>query len=65
VIGALDGPPHLIPDARALIDAPDPAALEPHLLDAGLEPGSYEYQVHRVALERAAATLRTHGRNPL
>ncbi|GAB7522095.1 FAD binding domain-containing protein [Paraburkholderia sp. 2C] len=65
VIGALDGPPHLIADARGLIDARDPAALEPHLLDAGLEPDSYEYQVHRVALERAAATLRTHGRNPL
>ncbi|APR38975.1 FAD binding domain-containing protein [Paraburkholderia sp. SOS3] len=64
VIGALDGPPHLIADARALIDAPQPATLEPHLLDAGLEPGSYEYQVHRVALERAAATLRTDGRNP-
>ncbi|CAB3764750.1 FAD binding domain-containing protein [Paraburkholderia humisilvae] len=63
VIGALDGPPHLIENARELIDAPSPAAFDPHLLDAGLEPGSYEYQVHRVALERAAATLRTHGRN--
>jgi carbon-monoxide dehydrogenase medium subunit len=65
VIGALNGPPHLISNARALIDDPSPAALEPHLLDAGLEPGSYEYQVHRVALERAAVTLRTHGRNSL
>jgi carbon-monoxide dehydrogenase medium subunit len=64
VIGALDGPPHLIANARGLIDDATPAALDPHLLDAGLEPGSYEYQVHRVALERAAATLRTHGRNP-
>jgi aerobic carbon-monoxide dehydrogenase medium subunit len=64
VIGALDAPPHLIANARALLDDPSPGALEPHLLDAGLEPGSYEYQVHRVALERAAATLRTHRRNP-
>jgi aerobic carbon-monoxide dehydrogenase medium subunit len=64
VIGALDGPPHVIANARALVDDATAAALEPHLLDAGLEPGSYEYQVHRVALERAAATLRTHGRNP-
>ncbi|CAB3746514.1 FAD binding domain-containing protein [Paraburkholderia solisilvae] len=63
VIGALDGPPHLIADARALLDDPTSAALEPPLRDAGLEPGSYEYQVHHVALERAAATLRTDGRN--
>jgi carbon-monoxide dehydrogenase medium subunit len=64
VIGAIDGPPYLIANARALVDDPASALLEPHLMDAGLEPGSYEYQVHRVALERAAATLREHGRNP-
>ncbi|MFC0401599.1 FAD binding domain-containing protein [Paraburkholderia rhizosphaerae] len=65
VIGALDGAPHRIENAHALLDDPSPAAPDPHLLDAGLEPGSYEYQVHRVALERAIATLRTYGRNPL
>jgi carbon-monoxide dehydrogenase medium subunit len=64
LIGALDGAPHLIADARALVADASAAALEPHLLDAGLEAGSYEYQVHRVALERALAALRTHGRNP-
>jgi carbon-monoxide dehydrogenase medium subunit len=35
-----------------------------HLEAAGLAPGSYEYQVHRVALMRAAAIVREHGRNP-
>jgi aerobic carbon-monoxide dehydrogenase medium subunit len=58
VIGAIDGPPHLIANARELIDNPDAALLDPHLDAAGLEPGSYEYQVHRVALERAAAIVR-------
>src|ERR1700754_2725267 len=51
-------------EAIALVIDASAAALEPHLLDAGLEAGSYEYQVHRVALERAIAALRTHGRNP-
>jgi carbon-monoxide dehydrogenase medium subunit len=58
VIGAIDGPPHLISNARELLDNPDPALLDPHLDAAGLEAGSYEYQVHRVTLERAAAMVR-------
>jgi aerobic carbon-monoxide dehydrogenase medium subunit len=61
VIGALDGPPYVIANARALIDTSMPDA---HLEAAGLAPGSYEYQVHRVALMRAAAIVREHGRNP-
>jgi carbon-monoxide dehydrogenase medium subunit len=58
VIGAIDGPPHLIENARALLDNSNAALLDPHLDAAGLETGSYEYQVHRVALERAAAIVR-------
>jgi carbon-monoxide dehydrogenase medium subunit len=58
VIGAIDGPPHVIGNARALLDNPDAALLDPHLDAAGLETGSYEYQVHRVAFERAAAIVR-------
>jgi carbon-monoxide dehydrogenase medium subunit len=58
VVGAIDGPPHLIANARELIDHPDVARLDPHLDAAGLESGSYEYLVHRVALERAAAMIR-------
>jgi carbon-monoxide dehydrogenase medium subunit len=66
VIGAIDGPPYLIPDARGLIDDPNPdaAVLDEHVGAAGLAIGSYEFQVHRVALARAAATIREHGRNP-
>jgi carbon-monoxide dehydrogenase medium subunit len=64
VIGAIDGPPHLIATARELIDHPDAAQLDPHLDGAGLEPGSYEYQVHRVALERATAMIRENRKQP-
>jgi carbon-monoxide dehydrogenase medium subunit len=62
VIGAIDGPPHVIENARALLDNPDAALLDPHLDAAGLETGSYEYLVHRVALERAAAIVRENRR---
>ncbi|MEA3101729.1 MAG: aerobic carbon-monoxide dehydrogenase medium subunit, partial [Caballeronia mineralivorans] len=47
-----------------LIDDANPARLDPHLLAAGLEPMSYEYQVHRVALQRAIAIVREYSRNP-
>jgi carbon-monoxide dehydrogenase medium subunit len=66
VIGALDGPPHLIANARDLIEMPDgeTVLIDQHLENAGLASGSYEYQVHRVALIRAAAIIREHSRNP-
>jgi aerobic carbon-monoxide dehydrogenase medium subunit len=64
LIGAIDGPPVLIGNARDLIDNPDPALLDRHLTAAGLDDGSYEFQVHRVALARAAAIVREQGRNP-
>ncbi|WP_250469805.1 FAD binding domain-containing protein [Caballeronia sp. GAFFF2] len=65
VIGAIDGPPHLIDDARSLVadhDA-DTHAFDAHLDAAGVETGTYECQVHRVALVRAAAMLRNPAGN--
>ncbi|WP_028241254.1 FAD binding domain-containing protein [Stutzerimonas azotifigens] len=57
IVGAVDGAPYVIEDASALIDGwSDPAAASA-LQAAGLVPGSYEYQVHRVALRRAAERL--------
>jgi carbon-monoxide dehydrogenase medium subunit len=64
VIGAIDGPPYLIANARDLLDADAGALLDEHIGAAGLDAGSYEFQVHRVALERAASIVREHGRNP-
>jgi len=60
VIGAIDAPPYAIDDARALLcDAdPDTSCFDAHLEAAGLEAGSYEHEVHRVALVRAAAGIR-------
>ncbi|ACC73660.1 FAD binding domain-containing protein [Paraburkholderia phymatum] len=60
VIGAIDAPPYAIDDARALLrDAdPDTACFDAHLEAAGVEAGSYEHEVHRVALVRAAAAIR-------
>lgn len=57
LIGATDGAPHVITDASPLIDGwnADFAAMQ--LRAAGLEPGTYEYRVHEVALARAAARL--------
>ncbi|RAR54886.1 carbon-monoxide dehydrogenase medium subunit [Paraburkholderia unamae] len=59
VIGALDAPPYAITDARELLAA-DPAAtcFDAHLEAAGVEAGSYEHEVHRAALVRAAAGIR-------
>ncbi|MCT9126866.1 FAD binding domain-containing protein [Cupriavidus gilardii] len=57
VIGAIDGPPFVIADAGALIDRWDETLAHHHLCVAGLEPGTYEYQLHAVALRRAAAAL--------
>jgi len=61
LIGALDGPPHVIADARGLLaalQAGDPAAADAELAAAGLPPGSYEHHIHRAALQRAAAQLK-------
>ncbi|MBB2931174.1 FAD binding domain-containing protein [Paraburkholderia silvatlantica] len=59
VIGALDAPPYAIADARELLAADPPAAcFDAHLEAAGVEAGSYEHEVHRAALVRAAADIR-------
>jgi len=60
VIGALDAPPYAIDDARELLrdaDA-DTSCFDAHLEAAGIEAGSYEHEVHRAALVRAAAGIR-------
>jgi carbon-monoxide dehydrogenase medium subunit len=49
VMGATEGAPVVIEDARSL----DPAAIAAE----AYEPGTYEHQVHAVALKRAAAAL--------
>ncbi|MEM5366302.1 FAD binding domain-containing protein [Paraburkholderia azotifigens] len=60
VIGAIDAPPYAIDDARVLLrDAdPDTTCFDVHLEAAGIEADSYEHEVHRVALVRAAAAIR-------
>ncbi|WP_042267832.1 FAD binding domain-containing protein [Paraburkholderia heleia] len=59
VIGALDTPPYAIADARELLAAdPSAACFDAHLEAAGVEAGSYEHEVHRAALVRAAAGIR-------
>jgi carbon-monoxide dehydrogenase medium subunit len=60
VIGAIDAPPFAIDDARDLLrDAnPQTSCFDAHLEAAGIEAGSYEHEVHRVALVRAAAAIR-------
>jgi carbon-monoxide dehydrogenase medium subunit len=60
VIGAIDAPPYAIDDARALLRDADPntSCFDVHLEAAGIEAGSYEHEVHRVALVRAAAGIR-------
>lgn len=60
IIGALDGAPLVIEDAGALIDGWDESFALRALEQASLEPGSYEHQVHRVALQRAARDLHRH-----
>lgn len=57
IIGAVDGAPQVIEQAGALIDAWDDGLASPWLLAAGIEPDTYEYQIHRVALQRAAELL--------
>ena len=57
VIGALAGPPHVIDDAAPLIDGWDADFANAQLTAAGLQPGSYDHQIHAVALARAARGL--------
>jgi aerobic carbon-monoxide dehydrogenase medium subunit len=62
VIGATDGAPHVIGDAAELLRSWHADAAAPELAAAGLVPGSYEYRVHAVALQRAIADLRDTSR---
>ena len=57
LIGATDGTPHVIADASPLIDGWDQAFADAQLQAAGLVPATYEYQIHAVALRRAALRL--------
>lgn len=57
IIGAVDGPPFVIEEAGELIDAWADELAHPWMTAAGIEPGSYEYQIHLVALRRAAESL--------
>jgi len=59
VIGALAGAPYVICDASPLIDAWDDAFAHEQLVAAGLEPDSYDYKIHAVALARAAHAVKT------
>lgn len=63
VIGAIDGPPHIVEDASPLIDGWDADWADARLRAAGLVPGDYEYQVHAVALRRAADAIATFSRS--
>lgn len=57
VIGAIDATPWVIEDAAPLVDGWNKPFAQSQLLAAGLVPGSYEYRIHAVALERAALAL--------
>ena len=57
LIGATDGAPYVIEDAAPLLDGWDATYAATHLEAAGLQPNSYEYQVHEVALRRAAEDI--------
>ena len=59
LIGATDGAPHVITDASPLINGWDDAFADGELQAAGLVPDTYEYQIHAVALRRAALRLTT------
>jgi carbon-monoxide dehydrogenase medium subunit len=54
VVGAMHGAPHLIDDARFLVDAFDSARALAAIDEAGLGDDAYERQIHWVALKRAA-----------
>jgi carbon-monoxide dehydrogenase medium subunit len=66
IIGALDGPPYYLADAAPLLSelqlGQSQEVMTTHLTDAGLEPASHSYQLHSVALVRAARALaKDHG----
>ena len=54
LVGATDGAPYVITDASPLLDGWDASFAALQLQAAGLQPDSYEYRVHEVALRRAA-----------
>jgi aerobic carbon-monoxide dehydrogenase medium subunit len=54
VIGATGDAPHVVADARPFVGGFDPAAADAALDAARLQTGSYERQVHLVALKRAS-----------
>ncbi len=60
LVGATDGRPHVFA-AGPLLAAWDASLAHAELLAAGLAAGTYEYRVHAVALERAAARIREGG----
>ena len=57
LIGATDGVPHVLTDASPLLGGWDASFAAQQLQAAGLQPGTYEYRVHEVALRRAAAHI--------
>ena len=57
VIGSTQGAPAVIADAARFIAHFDDAHARATVTNAGFEPGSYQHQVHFVALKRAAARL--------
>ena len=57
VIGATHGAPHVIEDARFLVDGFDPERALQAIEAAGVADDPYELQIHHVALKRAAAQL--------
>ncbi len=57
VVGATSAAPFPIADARSFIGSFDQAKAARAVADAGFVAGSYEYQVHLVALKRAAMQI--------
>jgi aerobic carbon-monoxide dehydrogenase medium subunit len=58
IVGATAAAPLVISDPLPFIGRFDASRARTLVQSAGFEPGSYEHQVHLVALERAAAGLR-------
>ena len=58
VIGGTDGAPHVVHDARSLLDERHAEAAVATLAGARIEPATFEYRIHEVTLKRAARRLR-------